>query len=222
MKEVTIGVYHQDCWGSGSAEKFPESVATVRGPVVVTKNHDGKTEISCTMETTFNDNKQRDSYLDYVKNHELMKKFNVFHKTDSKAIFSTSWKGSTSYGSVVENSATYTAPITQEQGGYETHTVLTKKPKDLKKLLAELEILGEVKILKVKNLIDSNNPYNLTDKQAKALRIARTMDYYSWPRNITLEELASYAGTTRRAFQENLRKAEAKVFPTFLNKELSM
>jgi len=58
----------------------------------------------------------------------------------------------------------------------------------------------------------------ITQKQFEALHTALKHNYYSWPRKITLEELAQHASTTRRAFQENLRKAEAKLLPHVVKK----
>jgi|TARA_Y100000310_G_scaffold344923_1_gene460542 predicted DNA binding protein len=58
----------------------------------------------------------------------------------------------------------------------------------------------------------------ITQKQFEALHTALTHKYYSWPRKVTLEQLAQKASTTRRAFQENLRKAEAKIFPHIVKK----
>ena len=58
----------------------------------------------------------------------------------------------------------------------------------------------------------------ITQKQFEALHTALKHNYYSWPRKITLEELAQHADTTRRAFQENLRKAEAKLLPHVVKK----
>lgn len=58
----------------------------------------------------------------------------------------------------------------------------------------------------------------ITQKQFDALHTALRHNYYSWPRKITLEQLAGKASTTRRAFQENLRKAEAKILPHIVRK----
>ena len=121
----------------------------------------------------------------------------------------------------MESEISYTGPIVQENG-FEKHTVLAKNPVALKKLLGELEIIGEAKVFKVSKVNNSDNPYALTEKQARSLRIARAMGYYSWPRKVGLEEMAKAAETSRRAFQENLRKAEAKVIPGMLNKDLGI
>jgi|ETN02SMinimDraft_4_1059925.scaffolds.fasta_scaffold501587_1 predicted DNA binding protein len=58
----------------------------------------------------------------------------------------------------------------------------------------------------------------ITQKQFEALHTALKHKYYSWPRKVTLEDLAQRSDTTRRAFQENLRKAEAKLFPHLVKK----
>jgi len=58
----------------------------------------------------------------------------------------------------------------------------------------------------------------ITQKQFEALHTALKHEYYSWPRKVTLEDMAQRASTTRRAFQENLRKAEAKIFPHIVKK----
>ena len=58
----------------------------------------------------------------------------------------------------------------------------------------------------------------ITQKQFEALHTALKHEYYSWPRKVTLEDLAQRSSTTRRAFQENLRKAEAKLFPHIVRK----
>lgn len=59
---------------------------------------------------------------------------------------------------------------------------------------------------------------HLTQKQLDALHTALNNNYYSWPRKVTLEDMANRSNTTRRAFQENLRKAEAKLLPLIVRK----
>lgn len=221
MKEVTIGVYHQDCWGSDSSEKFPTSKGTIVSPITLNSKKD-KISVNSTFDTKFTDKKDLEGFIEYSKKHPIVKKFDVIHKTNNRLMFNVVFEGTSSYDAVFHNNVIYTSPITQEKGGLEVHRVLIKNPKETTNLLKELEILGEVKVLKTGKPSFEENPYNLTDKQAQALRIARASGYYSWPRHIGLRELAETCGTTRRAFQENLRKAEAKVFPEFLNRELSI
>lgn len=65
---------------------------------------------------------------------------------------------------------------------------------------------------------DISKDVRITQKQFEALHTALKHEYYSWPRKVTLEGMAQKSETTRRAFQENLRKAEAKIFPHIVRK----
>jgi len=65
---------------------------------------------------------------------------------------------------------------------------------------------------------DISNEVRVTRKQFEALHTALKHEYYSWPRKVTLEDMAQRSDTTRRAFQENLRKAEAKILPHIVRK----
>ena len=120
-----------------------------------------------------------------------------------------------SYDTVMKTRCIHIGPIVQE-GGFEIHPVLCDRPGDVSKLLGELEQIGEVKIFRIGKFQQERGGLKLTDKQLEALRTALIYDYYSWPRKITLEELSSTIKAKRRTFQENLRKAEAKVFPSVL------
>ena len=57
------------------------------------------------------------------------------------------------------------------------------------------------------------NPFKLTNKQSKAIQLAVSHDFYEWPRKVSLDEVGAMVGMKRRTFQENLRKAEAKIIP---------
>jgi hypothetical protein len=60
----------------------------------------------------------------------------------------------------------------------------------------------------------------LTPKQQQALQIAFDHGYYQWPRKTNLNDLALASGCNRRTLQENLRRAESKVF-NHLSKNMS-
>ena len=222
MKEVSIGVFHHGCWGSASAKKFPETSASVKGPITVLGKENGIAKVFCAFDVKATSQKELDEYLFFCKNHPTMKKLEVIGKTKSSAFFTVLFESTgSSYDAVINCNSLYTGTI-QQENAYEKHRILTKNPNSLKKLLNELEILGEVKVFKIGKPTSEENPFGLTEKQSLALRIARRNGYYSWPRNITLENLASMSGFKRRAFQENLRKAEAKVLPELLNKQVGV
>ena len=54
----------------------------------------------------------------------------------------------------------------------------------------------------------------LSEKQAQAFELALKEGYYKYPRNINLQQLAKIMKQSPSTFQEHLRKAEAKMFPS--------
>jgi predicted DNA binding protein len=60
------------------------------------------------------------------------------------------------------------------------------------------------------------SPEILTHKQKEALTLAFASGYYSIPRSITLETLASKIGIKRVAMQERLRRAELRILSHYL------
>ncbi len=62
--------------------------------------------------------------------------------------------------------------------------------------------------------------YWLTEKQEEMLIVAYLMGYYSFPRRISLRELAERLGISVSTLAEHLRRAEAKVVEAFVRHEL--
>jgi len=58
----------------------------------------------------------------------------------------------------------------------------------------------------------------LPKKQKYAIKLAYGSSYYSYPKKTNLDKLAKVAGVSKQTFQENLRKAEAKLMPLILRK----
>ncbi|MEW6329014.1 MAG: helix-turn-helix domain-containing protein [Candidatus Micrarchaeota archaeon] len=71
--------------------------------------------------------------------------------------------------------------------------------------------LLSLKSEKVRELFISSISPRLTGKQKEALGLAITESYYGFPRGTTLEELARRAKISRPAFEERLRRGEARV-----------
>ena len=55
----------------------------------------------------------------------------------------------------------------------------------------------------------------LPEKQKKAFQLAISHKYYTFHRKANLGHLGKIAGVSTQTFQENLRKAEAKLLPFF-------
>lgn len=54
---------------------------------------------------------------------------------------------------------------------------------------------------------------SLPERQQKAIILAHSLGYYSFPREVNLEKMARMEQISKPAFRENLRKAEAKIIP---------
>ena len=57
----------------------------------------------------------------------------------------------------------------------------------------------------------------LAKKQEEAIKLAYKHGYYSFPRKISLDELAKIAKVSKPTFRENLRKAEVKLTPNLIS-----
>jgi predicted DNA binding protein len=149
----------------------------------------------------------------------MLKDVRLIKIEDSHALIKTTWiKEDSSYRLVFEQNCLYTSPVKQRDG-YEVYTVITERPDELERLLGKLKEIGSVKVFNVGDVKETANKYALTTKQMEALTLALSNDYYTWPRKVNLDELSKKTGINRRTLQENLRRAEKKVFSS-LKKEI--
>jgi len=107
-------------------------------------------------------------------------------------------------------------PITNAPDGSETWEVGSYEKKALITFLDAVMKYYKGKLLslkpeKVKELFISSISPRITDKQKEALKLAIEEGYYGFPRGSTLEELARRAKISRPAFEERLRRGEARV-----------
>jgi len=58
----------------------------------------------------------------------------------------------------------------------------------------------------------------LPKKQKQAIELAYSSGYYVYPTKTNLDKLAKILGVSKQTFQENLRKAEARLMPLILRK----
>lgn len=110
----------------------------------------------------------------------------------------------------------YIKPITNAPDGSETWEIGSYEKKALTTFFdAVLKYHGgkllSLKSEKVRELFISSISPKLTDKQKEALGLAISENYYGFPRGTTLEELARRAKISRPAFEERLRRGEARV-----------
>ena len=97
----------------------------------------------------------------------------------------------------------------------------------LKKFIKELKSHMDIcEILRMENspLTDVYFPNvmpKISKGQKAALEIAYRNGYYSYPRKITLEQLAKIAKIGTSTFQEHLRKAELKLLPVIIEQQIN-
>jgi len=213
LKECKIAVFHQDCVCSRTSAKFPEIMLSQASPVTILKKQEGGMHYSILWNVSAPTKNYLEKYFSHLKSqHDNVSLDILLRNTRNALILQHISSRSSSYEEVLDKGLIYSEPISVN-GGYEIHTVITQQPKKLRNILSQLEAIGEIKLMRAGNLKAKHDLYNLTNKQFDALKMAYLNNYYSWPRNIRLEDIANACGLTRRGFQESLRRAEAKVMP---------
>lgn len=163
---------------------------------------------------------------------ENVKKFFKAIKTD-KRLFDVEIKGNTVYYSyLVKKTGSHYAVYTNPAIVFVKPAVVTPDGMEIiefgsfsKKVLMEaIDLMKEsieVTVLKLSqqkapNIFIPHVMPELSEKQKECLETAYVMGYYSFPRRVTLEEIAKKIGLSYSTLQEHLRKAEEKVMPYFL------
>ncbi|MEK6928296.1 MAG: helix-turn-helix domain-containing protein [Nanoarchaeota archaeon] len=115
------------------------------------------------------------------------------------------------------------SPVIIEKG-YETWHIACWDRKRLEALMEEIVkwknkfsdfILISIEKTNMEEIYFPKIRPKLPEKQNLAFELALKRGYYSWPRQVDLGDLAKEIGISVSTFQENLRKAEAKLLPFF-------
>jgi len=211
FRKATIGVRHKGCWGSLCTLRFPDIVMKEKGPINVEKIHGG-VRLSATWDVCFKNKREFRTFLKHLRTYKMIKEMKIISQGENNALLKTIWLSrKSSYDVVLKNNCLYTSPVIQRDG-YEVYDVITENPKELIKLMENLEDIGEARLFSVGRLT-KQSPFKLTEKQSNAIQLALGHKFYDWPRKVSLDEISAMIGMKRRTFQENLRKAEAKLFP---------
>ena len=120
----------------------------------------------------------------------------------------------------------FVKPTVNHYDGFEYWEVASWKREELENFIKALKGHMDVcEILKIENspLTDVYFPNvmpKLSSHQKTALELAYRNGYYSYPRKITLEQLAKIAKIGVSTFQEHLRKAELKLLPVIIEHQM--
>jgi len=123
---------------------------------------------------------------------------------------------------IVERNSCLSIPPEVYYGGWEEYRVVGFRENDYKKMLQELDQIGQVRIIQKrvtseKSIRDTfvvslNSVFSqLTEKQADSLIAALEAGYYQIPKKVTTTEIAARTKVPRTTYEEHLRKAESKV-----------
>lgn len=109
--------------------------------------------------------------------------------------------------------------------GWGYYRVISFSEEDTKSFFQELSELGQVELLAKKTLHMDAIPYTvwtesffsrLTDKQMESLVKAYDYGYYTSPRGVTTDSIASSLGISRSTYEEHLRKAENRIMEAII------
>ena len=120
----------------------------------------------------------------------------------------------------------FVKPTVNHYDGFEYWEVASWKREELENFIKALKGHMDVcEILKIENspLTDVYFPNvmpKLSNSQKTALELAYGNGYYSYPRKVTLEQLAKIAKIGLPTFQEHLRKAELKLLPVIIEHQM--
>lgn len=216
LRKAKIGVRHNGCWGSLCTIEFPNIIMAEKGPIHVDKLKNG-VRLRATWDVSFKDKDEFKRFLKSLDKYDMIKVVKVIKIYEDHALVKTEWINKTSsYATVLKNNCLYTSPVTQRDG-YEVYDIITEDPQKVVNLIESFDEIGEVKLFEIGRLAPKDHLLNLTEKQSKALQLAVSHNFYAWPRKVSLDEVAALCGMKRRTFQENLRKAEAKVIPQLIS-----
>jgi len=216
MKFCEIGIFHHDCWFTDAITQFPEiNIREISARVSKTESG---TKINSACYRLFSPKDfLAKLFVNRVISQGMVSEAKILSNNGSTALIEVSWRApKTSYDAVLGSGCSI-ASSCYAKDGYETYSLFAKTPNQIKKLLDEMSQIGQTKVFSLKNEQKNSGSYGLTPKQRQAIVSAISMGYYEWPKKANLEELAAKLGIKRRALQENLRKAESKVFGSILD-----
>jgi len=121
---------------------------------------------------------------------------------------------------VIEAHQCWDAPPVVYQDGWANFRVISFEAQYPRDLYADLKTRGPAELVRKRELPLSALPSSvwtnvlfgdLTPKQSQALLTAHRFGYYTSPRGVTTEHIASALGIGRTTYEEHLRKAENRV-----------
>jgi len=220
MREVEFSIYHQDCWGPKTSEKFPEVKISLNNNIAVLPVIQDKKNshiFSAAWDFICNDRKELDEAVRHVKGLASTVRFEPIERFGNR--FTTFLAIKTDSSPVIERLLERGCRVSESLeilDGVEQWKVAIGEDQNLRSLVSELSKEGPIKINRIGPEASKTGETTLTDKQMAALQTAVEGGYYNWPRSQSIEDLACKLALSKPAFLAHLRKAEARVIPAIL------
>ncbi len=218
MKEVIFRIRHDvGCWSTLTENvdlEFKETQAL--GKILPS----GKT-FTWQQYVVYDPKNELEDWLNRVRGKKDLKTIRItpLSQRHNTYLVYLEWVGPTVFSKITQYGFQL-APITVKEG-YEFWHVGVEDPKKLAEILEDIQELGEVKVKRIGHVEPEICTNLLTPTQERILKLAIDLGYYSWPRKVTLEEIAAVVGVSRRAVQEALRRAETKIMNKWVKEALT-
>lgn len=210
---------HSDCILSPLVEKYNLQVEFyplghyIKGNFVYTS----------AIHTVKGDERNIKKYIRDLKKDKRVKKIEI-----SKVIFTLTKEPSSlrTYQAIYNSQLFYITPGFNSSDGKEMWEIACWDRKPLQNLINIMEkasttIYFEVLRFEEKNIDDIYILQlfpQLPEKQKQAIELAYKSGYYQFPKKTNLDKLAKIARVSKATFQENLKKAEARLMPLLLRR----
>ena len=219
MWYLKFKIRHKDCIISPLAEKYKVNIEFyplghyIKGDFVYTS----------AIQSVKGEEKNIRGYIRELKKDKRIVKIEVsnviFTQTKEKASKKT-------YQAIYNPQLFYITPGFNSSKGEEIWEIACWERKALEELIkimehAETTTFFEVMKFEERNIDDIYILQlfpQLPPKQKEAIELAYGGGYYQFPKKTNLDKLAKILGVSKATFQENLKKAEARIMPLLLRK----
>lgn len=220
MMEVTFQVKPGRCWAQELSEKYPKVKMTVFSI------HQEKGLSRWEGEDT----KMMREALEKVRDHETLVSLDIFSEKEGEIIVQSVCKCENRYKihDILSRGGCYYLlpnPIVTYEGA-KHYRILAPDSEKLKKVINDLQGIGEVKITSVYPLerFDDSFFINvselkelLSEKQLRTLKKAYLRGYFQIPKKVSMKELGEELGLSQATVYEQLAEAENRIVTAIID-----
>ncbi|KPJ59065.1 MAG: hypothetical protein AMJ42_02270 [Deltaproteobacteria bacterium DG_8] len=220
MMEVTFEIKPRRCWAQKLSEEYPG----IKMTVFSIHQEKGLSRWEC-------DNMEvMEEAFEKAKDHETIVSLDVFSQKDKEIIVQSVCNCENRYKvhDILSKGGCYYLlpnPIVTYEGG-KHYRILAPDAEKLKKVIGDLQKIGEVKITSVHPLghVDDSFFINvvelknlLSEKQLRTLKKAYLRGYFQIPKKVRMKDLADELGLSPATVYEQLAEAENRIINSIID-----